>query len=84
MQTDDPVQYLGMLQQLLNLGRELSEEHKYLVDERDQRGIPIAGLPNGSRDLTLEEMKASPNAVIALYGAAEETLPVRFGRWGWP
>ena len=84
MQTDDPLQYLAMLQALLNLARELTEDHQRLIEQRQQRGVPIPGLPNGSRDLILEEMLASRNPIIALYAAAEEKLPVRFGKWGWP
>lgn len=81
MQSQDSVRFLQALQDLLDMAREHSEEDQKTIDARRARGVRWPPKPVGLTDSILNAMRGSSNAILALYGAAEEPLPLHHSHW---
>ena len=77
VQSSHPLEYRWELSNLLKLARPLSKEGKARIEAAKKKGTQIPGLPGDYRNEILEATRESKSHVIALYGYAEEVIPIQ-------
>ena len=76
IQTSHPVEYRWDLNNLLSLARPFTEEGRRRLEQAQKKG-QIPGLPGDYGSEILSAMRSSKNLVIALYGYAEDVIPIK-------